>query len=393
MGDPRGERPIIDITPESAGNRRGYFYGSDSGQYPVGTVDAVLQRRRVAFLVIFGVLLAISLVWYALQPIEQRATGTVLISRYGSPATPVTEAELAAEAAIVEAQIRQLTASLAKSEGVVESAQAAEARAAELRRRITVEIPSPGNVIHISFIDPSAQKAADTANLLLDLYLQQRYRLLRSPVDLIRAEADSNLIVSSAELALRELFDFDRKSGGAVSREEFVARSQRQTALEGRALELRAQLRGLESSGAAESDLTRVRAELAEAEKAAAKSAQDSQSAARTASERESLKWKAERAVEDASYASRKLQDSRWQGVTLHARLLSAAQAIPVRRVNVTWWLMLLWIAGMVLLSLLGAFFIDLLRRPIYSDLEFAEAAGAPSFGGTPDEEDRHPAA
>lgn len=387
MGDPRGERPVIDITPESAGYRRGSFRGTDSGQYPIGTVDAVLQRRRVAFLVIFGILVAISLFWYGMQPIEQRATGSVLVSRYGSPATPVTEAELAAEGAIVRAQIQQLTSSLAKAEGVIESVQAAEIRADELRRRISVEIPSPGNVIYISFVDPSAQRASDTANLLLDLYLQQRYRLLRSPVDLIRAEADSNLVLSSADIALRELFDFDRKGVGAVSREEFVARSQRQTALESRALELRAELRGLESSGAAGSDIVRVRGELAEAEKAAAKSAQASMAAARSASERESLKLKAERAMEDAAYAARKLQDARWQGVTLHARLLSPAVATAVRRVNVTWWLMLIWVAVMVALSLIGAFLVDLVRRPIYSEEDFAEAAGAPSFEPETDED------
>ncbi|MBS1831508.1 MAG: hypothetical protein JST65_02280, partial [Acidobacteria bacterium] len=183
MGEPRADRPVIDITPESAGyNRGGYYYGSDTGRYPIGSVDAVLQRRRVAFVVIFALLLVVSLVWYGMQPIEQRATGSVLISRYGPTPAPVTESELAAEAAIVEAQIQQLTSSLAKSEGIIESAQAAEARASELRRRISVEIPSTGSVIRISYVDPSAQRAADTANLLLDLYLQQRYRLLRTPI-------------------------------------------------------------------------------------------------------------------------------------------------------------------------------------------------------------------
>ncbi|BDC51821.1 hypothetical protein F183_A41360 [Bryobacterales bacterium F-183] len=381
MGEPQGERPIIDITPESAsGYRRGgSFYGSNTGRYPIGALDAVLARRRVAFLVIFAILLVISLVWYGLQPVEQRATASVLISRYGS-ATPITDAELAAEAAIVTAQIQQLTASLAKAEGVIESAQAAGVRAAELKQRISVEVPSPGNLISISYTDASAQKAADTANLLVDLYLQQRYRLLRTPVDLIRAEAESNMVVSGAELALRELFDYDKQGPGAVSREEFLARSQRQTALEGRALELRAKLRGLQASEGDALEISRVRAELAAAEEAAAKAARESQAAARFASEREALKLKADRAVEDATYASKKLQDSRWQGVTLHARILSAAQVSAVRRVNVTWWLLVLWVAGMLVLSTVGTFFIDLLQKPIYSDHDLAETVGAPSF-------------
>ena len=181
--NPSPEPHFIDITPEPSNGQFG------SGQY--SKLDLMLRRRRNVF---FGVLLLLTLtaaVWLWIQPHQYEATASVLLTRIGPDASPVTESELASEIQIVWAQT-QMLADFTRGPGAVgESIQSAERRRTNLRSQLALRQKAKSQVIAISFTDPSARIATEHANRLTDLYLQHRRNLFGSPNHLVAIEAES----------------------------------------------------------------------------------------------------------------------------------------------------------------------------------------------------------
>ena len=387
--NPSPEPPFIDITSEPS---TGQF---SSGQH--SAMDRMLKRRRNVF---FGILLLLALgaaLWLWTQPDQYEATATVLLTRIGPDASPVTESELASEIQIVWAQT-QMLADLTRGPGAVsESIQSAERRRTDLRAHIAVKQQAKSQVIAVSYTDLSAKIATDQANRLTDLYLQHRRSLFGSPNHLIAVEAESITLSGQADEATKKLAAFDAKAKGAASPDSFRIKSQRLANLEDRTFELKASLRGQEEvlrvlrkqQSAevlrAEAQLAGMRAKLQEMEKEYARIERLETQAGSLIAKREELVRRAALARERAESLARRFQDSQIAGMNLQASKLTRAEAAPVRIIDLEWWQIFAIMVGILAIASIGAWAVETFDRPVYSDDEFARMTGAPKVRTTTD--------
>ena len=353
----------------------------------------MLGRRRNAFIAITLILTAMVALWFWTKPKIYRATANVLLTRIGSDATAITEGEIASEIELAWAQTSDFILG-SRGRIVAESTQAIEARRAELRTHVDVHQIGKSHVLAVSFTDPSQQVAADATNQLTDLYLQHRHRLFSMPLHLVGIEAEAAMLAGQAEAASKELQDFDVRSQGKVFNTAFRVKSERLAALESRMFEYKASVRGQEevvralqklpsnssSSGdaaKAEAQLAGMRAQLLELEREFARIEKLETQGGTLASKRQELSRRALLAQERAEALSRDLQQSRIVGMNLQARAISRAEAIQVRDIGLDWWQLVFLGLGILVISWLGSWAVDLFDRPVYSDDEFARMTGA----------------
>ncbi len=388
------QNPIIDITSEPSMKA-----SAGSGQYaarglpPPPPLESLLRRRRFAFLGMLALLLAAFLVWAWIRPRSFRATGTILVTRLGQVPAPVTEAELASEVEMIRLQVSELTTGIGGSSRVAESMQAAEVRRLKLKSKVEVTVLDHSQVIQVAFTDASRKTASDSVNLLMDLYLQQRYRMFSSPSHMVNVEAEGLSLQSRADQALLELRDFDRQKNAALARDEHQLQNQHRGSIESRLVDVRTSIRGQEEilrvlrlrTGGdgtetirAEAQLAGLKAQLIELEKSSTAAAKAGLQTGVVALEREELKAKADRALERAEQMTRKLQDVRVSGSALQARILTRAEPAPVQTFDLPWWMFLVLGLGACFAAWLGAWAWDLVDRPIYDDEDFANLTGAP---------------
>jgi capsular polysaccharide biosynthesis protein len=391
--------PIIDITAEPSSGR-----GSSSGQYAYPgaassgpNIDNLFARRRVSFLLILSSVLLGALVWFWTRPNLYRATGSIFISRFDAAATPVTPAEMATEVEVLRSQaIELVTGASPDAPKVIESFETSDARRAAVRSKVSVNVVDNSQVIRVTFTDTSRTSAAAYANKLMDLYLQQRYLLL-SRRDSVPAEAEGLRLNNEAESALLQLREFDEQKNGAVVQEAFRIQSEYRTSVESRILDLRAAIKGQEETLRAlkrqtstpdqeaeiprmEAALAGMRGQLHELESELIRLQRTDKSTAQIASQRATLKLRADQAIEQSQYLAKKLQDTRLGGAALRARILTKAETIQVRSLDIPWWQLLAFAIGALLIASLGAWILDFFDRPVYSDEDFAKVAGAPSI-------------
>ena len=376
---PPADQPIIDITAEPS--RGGYETGSH-----VAAIDAVLRRRRRAFVGLTALLSVLAGVWYWTLPKVYEATSTILLTRLGQMPGAIADSEIGSEIELVWSQASGLGQPPPATGGL--SVQAAEARKTEILKHVGVRQLPKSQVLSLSYTDPSAKYATDQANLLAGLYLKQRHRLLDSPTHLVSVEAEAVTLNGQADEAAKELAEFDVKALGGPYR----IKSDRLAAIEDRAFELRASIRGQEEVVKAlrktsaipdavqsEAQLAGMRAKLQEMQKEFARLEMLETQAGSLSAKREQLARRAALAQERAEVLNRRLQQARIDGMSLQARLLSLAEAKQVRAANYEWWHFILMALGILAIAWIGAWAIDLFDRPVYSDDDLANMTGAPT--------------
>lgn len=379
------QKPIIDITSEPR-----FVPASPTGL----SRRPFLVRRRWTLLVTLALALAALAVWTWMQPNRYRANGTILISRLGASPAPVTETELASEMEIIRSRAGDLTTGLGSSSRVVESIQAAEARRAQMKNTVALQVLRNSQVIEVSFTDSSRKTAVDSVNALMDLYIESRSRLYSSPTHVVPVEAEGAVLQGKADKAAQELWAFDQNRNGATARDEHEIRNRQRALIEERTLQLKSEIRGQEeilrvlrqksgeySSEAvqAEARLAGLRAQLAEMERALAPVAQAQTLTAIVAAQREELKYRMERATSYADQLALRLQEARITGVSLQARILTRAEPAVIHPWNaIPWWTFVLIGTAAILAALLIAWIVDFFDRPVYDDDDFANLTGAP---------------
>jgi capsular polysaccharide biosynthesis protein len=389
--DPSNEPPFIDITPEPSGN------GSlGSGQYPHSHLDRMLRRRRFVF---FGSLFLLTLataLWLWTRPQQYEATASVLLTRIGPDATPVSEGEMASEIQLIWAQTQRL-ADLERGVGSVgESSQTAENRRTQIRSHIGVKQQANSQSIAISYTSPSASIAVEQANRLTELYLLHRQSLFRYPRHLTSMEAETLVLQSQADQASKDLADFDLAAGKSANPESFRIKTQRLANLEDRILELRASIRGQEEvlrvlrkqqspeAPQSEAELAGMRAKLQETQKEFARLESLETQAGTLAAKRNELSRRATLARERAEAIERRLRESQIIGMNLQAIGLTSAEVAAVSSVSLEWWQILGIALGVLAIASLLAWFIEVFDKPVYSDDEFARMTGAAKIRTNP---------
>jgi uncharacterized protein involved in exopolysaccharide biosynthesis len=399
--DEQQQRPIIDITSEPSPKRPssgqytsvgGVSSGSHETPLAARPVEGLLKRRRRAFVILLLLIAAAGGFWVWRQPSLYLAAGSILVSRLGPVPAPVTEGELASEIELIRSQVNDLPGSAAGAPRVAESLQAADARRNELKKRVQIRVLDGSQVIEVSFTDPSRKAASDSVNLLMELYLQQRFRIFSTPMHMVNIEAEEASLTAKAEQARRDLAAFDKRTSGSTARDEHLVQNHHRITIEERVFDLKGsvrsqeevlrvlKLRGAEGSALidAEAKLAGLKAQLKEIESAWGPVAKADIQTRSVAAQREELKQRAELAASQASQVTSKIREARLQGTSLQSRILSRAEPVLIRPFELSWWKILLVVGGALLLAWFGTWLIDLVDRPIYHDDDFTSLTGVP---------------
>ena len=350
------EQPIIDITAEEVGPAPGLRNGQE--------IEAFLGRRRRLFLSFFLLALASFAIWIWIRPPRYRAAGTILIARTGPVPAPVAESELASEIELIRAQGPPPGAS-----GVVPG----------------IRSLGKSNVIEISAMNADERTAALAVNRTMDLYLQERYRLMLAQTGLISVESEAHNSSALTEATRAELEQLERNARGPAVEEELKERVRRVVAAEGRISELRGALRGQEevlkrSAGEpVELRITELRAQVNEAEQEYRRLKDSTSRLAIAAAKRNALARDLQTAQGKSEYLSRRLQDSKIAESPLQARIISRANLEPTRSVDWPWWGYVLALLGAMFAAGIATGIVDLIDRPVMTGDDFARVTGTPA--------------